>query len=137
MPPERLAQQLAALRESSQPLLAVERTGADGQAHCIAHGYEDSEAITAQVEGVPSTWMERRLLVRSQAAARAAETALRARLKQAQTALAELVVRRQGKPVPTSQAEGEQAVTQTVAHFRGEGLHAGASSEKLARLAAH
>ncbi len=131
MPPERLAQQLAALRESSQPLLTVERTGADGQDHCIAQGYEDSETITAQVEGVPYTWMERRLLVRSQAAARAAETALRARLKQAQTALAELVVRRQGKPVPTSQAEVEQAVTQTVAHFRVEGLLAVTVSEQL------
>src|SRR5260221_2338073 len=101
MPPERLAQQLAALRESSQPLLTVERTGADGQAHCIAHGYADSETITAQVERVPSTWMERRLLVRSHAAARAAETALRARLKQAQTALAELLVKRHSQPVPT------------------------------------
>ncbi|MFL5656627.1 MAG: hypothetical protein ACJ8CB_20910, partial [Ktedonobacteraceae bacterium] len=35
-----------------------------------------------QLEGVPSTWTERRLLVRSQVAARASETALRARLGQ-------------------------------------------------------
>src|SRR5213079_1462548 len=33
VPAERLAQQVAALRESSQPLLKVERTGADGQTH--------------------------------------------------------------------------------------------------------
>ena len=92
--PERLALQVAALRESSQPLLTVERTGADGQAHCIAHGYEDSETITAQLEGVSYTWTERRLLVHSQAAARAAETALRARLGQAQAALSELLVER-------------------------------------------
>src|SRR5437763_5389063 len=104
MPPERLAQQLAALRESSQPLIAVERTGADGQTHCIAQGYEDSETLTAQVEGVSCTWTERRLLVRSQAAARAAETALRARLEQARAALRELVVRRQGKPVLADRA---------------------------------
>src|SRR5258706_7118296 len=51
IPPERLAQQLAALRESSQPLLTVERTGADGQTHCIAQGYEESETITVQLEG--------------------------------------------------------------------------------------
>ena len=131
MPPERLAQQLAALRESSQPLIAVQRTGADGQTHCIAQGYEDSETLTAQVEGVPSTWTERRLLVRSQAAARAAETALHARLKQAQTALAELVVRRQGKPVLADRAEVEQAVAQTVAHFQVEGLLAVTLSEQL------
>lgn len=119
---ERLAQQVAALRESSQPLLTVERTGADGQTHSIAYGYEDSEVITAQVEGVSYTWTERRLLVRSQAAARAAETALRARLGQAQAALSELTVRRQGKPVQASRAAVEQAVADTVGHFRVEGL---------------
>jgi len=122
VPPERLAQQVATLRASSQPLLTVERTGADGQPHCIAQGYEDSETITAQLEAVSSTWTERRLLVRSQAAAVAAETALRARLGQAQTALAALVVRRQGKPVLADRAAVEQAVAETVAHFRVEGL---------------
>src|SRR2546421_4686720 len=131
MPPERLAQQLAALRESSQPLIAVERTGADGQTRCIAQGYEDSETLTTQREGVTSTWTERRLLVRSQAAARAAQTALHARLKQAQTALAELVVRRQGKPVLADRAAVEQAVAQTVAHLRVEGLLAVTVSEQL------
>ena len=131
MPPERLAQQLAALRESWQPLIVVERTGTDGQTHCIAQGYEDSEILTAQVEGEQATWTERRLLVRSQAAARAAETALHARLKQAQMALAELVVRRQGKPVLAERAEVEQAVAQTVAHFRVEGLLAVTVSDQL------
>ena len=119
---ERLAQQVVALRESSQPLLMVERTGADGQTHCIAYGYEDSEVITAQVEGVSSTWKERRLLVRSQVAARAAETALRARLEQAQAALSELVVRRQGKPVLADRTAVEQAVAKIVGQFRVEGL---------------
>src|SRR6266700_4784561 len=47
VPPEQLAQQLAAVRKSSQPLLTVERMGADGQTHCIAHGYEYVETITA------------------------------------------------------------------------------------------
>ena len=119
---ERLAQQVAALRESSQPLLTVERTGADGQTHCIAQGYEDSEVITAQLEGVSYTWTERRLLVRSEAAARAAETALRTRLGQAQAALSELTVRRQGKPVLADRTAVEQAVADTVLHFRVEGL---------------
>ncbi len=131
MPPERLAQQLALRRESSQPLLMVERTEADGQTHCIAQGYEDCETITAQLEGVSYTWTERRLLVRSQTAAHAAETALRARLEQAQTALAQLVVRRQGKPVLAERAAVEQAVTETVAHFRVEGLLAVTVSEQL------
>ncbi len=131
VPPERLAQQLVALRESSQPLLTVERTGADGQTHCIAQGYEDCETITAQLEEVSYTWTERRLLVRSEAAARAAETALRARLRQAQAAVANLVVRRQGKPMLADRAGVEQAVIETVAHFRVEGLLAVTVSEQV------
>ena len=79
---DQLARELAALRESAQPLLTVERRGADGQTHCIAQGYECSQTITAQLEAGPSTWTERRMLVRSLVAARAAETALRARLGQ-------------------------------------------------------
>src|SRR5947207_1937314 len=128
---DQLARELAALRESSQPLLTVERRGADGQTHCIAHGYECSQTITAQLEGGPSTWTERRLLVRSQLAARAAETALRARLGQAQTALADLVLRLRGKSVPTSRAAVEQAVAETVAHFRVQGLLTVTVSEQL------
>jgi transposase len=128
---DQLAQQLAALRESSQPLTKVERTGADGQTHCIAQGYQYSEIITAQSEGKSYTWTERRLLVRSQAAARAAETALRARLEQAQRAVADLVVRRQGKPVLSDRAAVEQAVADTLAPFRVEGLLVVTVSEQL------
>src|SRR2546425_11828277 len=57
---ERLAEQVAALRASSQPLLTVERTGAAGQTHCIAQGDEDSEVIPPQWEGGSYTWPERR-----------------------------------------------------------------------------
>src|SRR3989441_885913 len=69
--------------------------------------------------------------VRSEAAARAAETALRARLGQAQTAVTDLVVRRQGKPVLADRAAFEQAVTETMAHFRVEGLLAVTVSEQV------
>ncbi len=128
---EQLAQQVAALRAGSQPLLTVERTGADGQMHCIAQGYEDSEVITAQLEGSAYTWTERRLLVRSQAAARAAEAALRIRLGQAQTAVADLAARRQGKPILADRAAVEQAVADTLAHFRVEGLLRVTVSEQM------
>ena len=68
------------------------------------------------------TWTERRLLVRSEAAARAAETALRARLRQAQAALRDLSLRRQGKPVLADRAAVEQAVADIVMQLRVEGL---------------
>jgi transposase len=122
VPADQLARELVALRESSQPLLTVERTEADGQTHCIAQGYERIETITAQLEGVWYTWTQRRLLLQSLAAAQAAELALRRRLSQAQRALNDLLVRRQGKPVLSDRAAVEQAVADTLAHFRVEGL---------------
>jgi transposase len=128
---DQLAQDVAALRASGQPLSTVERDQADGQTHCIAHGYEHREVITVQSEGASYTWTERRLLVQSRAAAQAAELALRTRLSQAQTALSDLMVRRQGKPVLADRAAVEQAVAETVTHFRVEGLLVVTVSEQV------
>jgi transposase len=128
---EQLAQQVVALRESSQPLKTVERTGVDRQPYCIAQGYDSSAVITAQSEGTSYTWTERRLLVQSLAAAQSAEGGLRRRLSQAQTALSDLLVRRQGKPVLSDRAAVEHAVADTVAHFRVEGLLAVTVSEQV------
>ena len=131
VPADVLAQQLGALRASGEPLTKVERTGADGQTLCIAQGYEFIETITTQIEGVSCTWAQRRLLVRSLAAAQAAERALQTRLKQAQMALADLTRRRQGKPVLADRAAVEQAVADTVAHFGVVGLLVATVSEQL------
>jgi len=117
-----LAQQVEAARASGQSLMRVERTQADGQIRCIAQGYEQVEIITVQLDGVACTWTERRLPVQSMAAKFSAEQALHTRLKQARQALSELVVRRQGKAVLAERTEVEQAVADTLAHFRVEGL---------------
>jgi transposase len=128
---DQVAQDVAALRASGQPLIPVERTQADGQTYCIALGSEHHEVITAQSEGVSYTWTERRLLVQSRAAAQAAELGLRTRLSQAQTALGALTVRRQGKPVLSDRAAVDQAVADTVAHFRVQGLLVVTVSEQM------
>jgi len=60
--------------------------------------------------------------VQSLAARHAAEQGLQTRLKQAQQALSELTVRRQGKALLSERVEVEQAVSATLAHFRVEGL---------------
>ena len=126
-----LTQELAALRARGETIIQVERTGADGQPRCIAQGYERSASITAQVDGASHTWTERRLLVRSEAAAQAAASALQRRLNQAQTALADLSVRRQGKAVLSDRVAMEQAVADIVAHCRVEGLLAVKVSEQV------
>ncbi len=106
---------------SGQPLVKVERTQADGRTHCIAQGYERVETVTAQLDGVACSWTERRLLVQSMAAKLAAEQALHTRLQQAQQALSELVMRRQGKACSRPHG-GRASVADTLAHFRVEGL---------------
>ncbi|SRR5712691_2451576 len=122
VPAALLAQQVEALQASNQPLLRVERTQADGRTLCIAQGYERIETVTAQLDGVACTWTERRLLVQSVAAKLSAEQALHTRLKQAQQALSELLVKRQGKAVLSERTAVEQAVADTLAHFRVDGL---------------
>ena len=134
VPAELLAQQVQAARASGQPLIQVERTQADGQTHCIARGYEQIETITAQLDGVSSTWTERRRLLQSLAALQAAEQSLHTRLKQAQQALSELVVRRQGKAVLSERTQVEQAVADTLAHFRVQGLLLVTVTEQLQEL---
>jgi transposase len=122
VPADRLAQQVEAARASGQSLIQVERTQADGQIRCIAQGYERVETITAQLDGVSSTWTERRLLVQSMAAKLSAQQGLSTRLKQAQQAVSGLTVRRQGKAVLAERTEVEQAVADTLAVFRVDGL---------------
>ena len=77
---------------------------------------------TAVVAGEPCTWTERRLVIRSLAQARAGETALRTRLAQAQTALADLQTRRQGKPRWTELSAVREAAEAIVARYRVQGL---------------
>ena len=122
VPPERLSQLLTEAWSRPEPPKAVERQAAEGKPQRIAEGYESVETITAQVDGTSYTWTERRLLVRSLAQAHAAEQGLRTRLEQAQTALADLMVGRQGKPKLTERAAVEQAVSDLLKRYRVEGL---------------
>jgi transposase len=122
VPPERLEQLLTQAWSSPEPPNAVERQGADGKTQRIAEGYECVETITAQVDGTSYTWTERRLLVRSLVQAHAAEQGLRTRLTQAQSAVADLLVGRQGKPKLTERAAVDQAVADLLKRYRVEGL---------------
>ena len=122
MSPEDVAQALTAAQDSGEPLLTVERAGADGSPERIAEGYEQAVSLSAQVEGQTITWTERRFLVRSLALAKASEQALQRRLARAQSALAQLLVPRRGKPRLTQRAQVEQAVAARLSEARVEGL---------------
>ena len=131
VPAALLAQQVETARASGQLLIQVERTQADGEIQCIAQGDEQLETLTAQLDGVCSTWTERRLLVQSMAAKLSAQEGLYTRLKHAQEALSELTVRREGKAVLAERREVEQAVADTLAHFRADGLLLVSVSEQV------
>jgi transposase len=119
---EQLEQEVIACRKQGAPLIQVERTDEQGEVICIAQGYETSQSLTAQVEGQSQTWRERRLLIQSMAAARAAKLGLQKRLQEAQQALSKLTVRRQGKARLETRMAVEEAITQLLKRLRVEGL---------------
>jgi transposase len=116
VPLARLAQYLTEAQAGGPPV-PVERTRADGTVEQIADAYERTETLTAVVEGWSYTWVERQLLVRSHNQARSAETALRKRLAQAQTALDDLLVRRPGKARIADTTTAQQLVATILARF--------------------
>lgn len=122
MPPEQVAQARACAQAAGQLLHAVERPQADGSLERIAEGYEQEVQLSAEVDGQTITWTERRFLVRSLALAKASEQALRTRLARAQSALAQLLVPRRGKPRLTERAAVEQAIAERLSDARVEGL---------------
>jgi transposase len=109
-------------RKQGNRLTEVCRVDEQGQRTCIAQGYETIQTVTAQVDGETQCWQERRLLVQSMAATRAAQAHLQERLQKAQQALSELSARRQGKPRLTERAQVEEALKALLKQFRVEGL---------------
>jgi transposase len=84
--------------DGAQALQSVWRPGVKGQPdELVAQGFVVDAALTAQVDGQPVSWTERRWLVRSVAYAQAQETALERRLVTATKNIQELAVRKQGK----------------------------------------
>jgi len=97
IPQETLDDYLQPVWTQEQPLTAVYRGRADGEQEQIATGFERSEALTATVDGKEVAWIERRLVIRSLAHAKAAEASLRCRLEKAQSAIEALNERKRGK----------------------------------------
>lgn len=121
-PPEQVHQEVEAQRRQGTQLFEVCRVDEQGKSTCIAQGYETVCTVTAQVDGETQSWQERRLLVQAMAATRSAQAHLQERLQQAQQALAELTVRRQGKARLTTREEVEEAIQAVGKQFRVEGL---------------
>jgi transposase len=122
VPADLLDTYLAPVWTGEQDVTPVYRHQTPGHSEQIAEGYEVQEPLTAVVAGETCTWTERRLVIRSLAQAHAGETALRTRLAQAQTALASLMTRRQGKPRYTELTTVREAAEAILARYRVQGL---------------
>jgi transposase len=122
VPADLLEAYLAPLWTGEQDVTPIYRHRTAGDQAQIAEGYEVQEPLTAVVAGKRCTWTERRLVLRSLAQARAGEAALRTRLTQAQTALADLQTRRQGKPRCTELSAVREAADAILARYRVQGL---------------
>jgi transposase len=122
VPPAVLATSLAPVWTGDQPLTPIPREQATGPPEVIAEGFERLESLTAVVAGVPLRWTERRLVLRSHQLAQAGERGLRARLTQAQAAIAALNARRRGKRRVTEVAALQAAVAAILARYHVQGL---------------
>jgi transposase len=134
LPADLLAEYLAPVWTDTQPLITVWRPG-EGAPEVMAEGFEVTQTLTAQSDGQPVRWSERRLVVRSKALLAAARRDLQARLSQAQAELAALGERKQGKQVFTELAELRQAAEAIVARHEVVGSVATDLSGDRARAA--
>jgi transposase len=122
VPPPVLAAYLAPVWTGEHALTPLARVPATGQQELIAEGFERVEPLTAIVGGVPLSWAERRLVIRSHQLAQAGERGLRARLAKAQAAIAALNERRRGKRRVTERTAMQGAVAAIVARAHVQGL---------------
>ena len=122
IPDEELEQLLKPVWAGEQPVTAVYRSKEDGQQEQIAEGYEVTVPLTAEIDGKPVVWHERRLVIRSLQQAQATEAALRTRLARAETQVAALNERKQGKKRFTNEEEVRQAAEAILRERRVTGL---------------
>jgi transposase len=78
-------------------LIEIFRTDSEGERSFIAEGIEQSENITANINGEKYHWKERRLIVRSEKLRKAEEKAFDNRFNKAQSNLARVTRRKKGK----------------------------------------
>jgi transposase len=113
-----LQEALDAVWSGAQALSPVCREGHEGKPELIAEGYDYLVPMSAEGAGQLQSWAERRLVVRSERQARAAEAALRARVAKAMAQIEALNHRGRGKKRFATVSALRQAVV-TMVHRYG------------------
>jgi transposase len=131
LPQETLGSYLTPVWQKEQDLTAVTRITLDGKTETLAEGYEQSLVLTQEFAGQTVAWTERRLVIRSQQQAQAAEAGLQTRLRQAHAELAQLNESKQGKARIADMDSMQAAASAVLKHRRVEGLFKLTISEQL------
>jgi transposase len=117
---EQLQQEVDELRGKDVQVRKVSRVNEKNEDICIAQGYETSQELTTEVEGRMQTWTEHRFLIQSTGLAQAAEQNLRERVKKAEQAIQDILVRKQGKPLLKTRDEIDEAIQAVLKKFHAE-----------------
>jgi transposase len=115
-----LEQAIEAVANGQEALMPVFRASADGTKELIAEGLERHVAMQVEVAGQSQTWTERRLVVRSQRHAQAAEKTLRARVAKAKAQVEALNQRGRGRKRYDEIDDLRQAVVEIVQRHQVE-----------------
>ena len=110
VPSATLAHHVEAYLAAASPLIQVVRESEAGQPKCIAQGYETLVEMEVTQGDQTIQWQERRLIIQSIDASRAAQASLQERLAEAEKEIGELMVRKQGKPRLTSRTQVEERI---------------------------
>lgn len=121
-PPAPLAQNVETYLAAGSPLIQVVREVEADQPTCIAQGYETLAEMEVSAGDRTICWQERRLIIQSIDARKAAQISLQERLEQAEKAIGELMARKQGKPRLTSRSQVDEQVQTLLSSLRVEGL---------------
>jgi len=122
VPPATLARYVTTYLAAGSPLIQIEREDEAGQPQSIAQGYEMLVEMSVNAQDRVICWQERRLIIQSLDASRAAQRSLQERLEKAEKAMEELMVRKQGKPRLSSRPQVEEQVQSILSSLRIEGL---------------
>lgn len=95
---------------------------ANGKTAKIAQGFEQEFIVQTELDGIPLIWTERRLFVRSMAAALSGKKSLLTRLKKAQEELDKLKKSPKGKKLKNELNFWQQAAETIVQQYQVQGL---------------
>ena len=117
---DQLQQEVDELRSKDVQIRKVSHVNEKNEDICITQGYETSQELTTEVDGQMQTWTEHRFLIQSTGLAQAAEQALWERVKKAEQAIQDILVRKQGKPRLKTRAEIDEAIQAVLKKFHAE-----------------